>query len=346
MFTQLVALTLGALSFASAAPSRQQLFSGGSCAQDVRPASEGFSNVPESGMYEITTPKFGGALLHGFQIGNPLVVSRALLYPGPFGQYELSVTRDNTIRLMHRGHNTAVVVDKDQFISTASTGRATPDEFDLQETDTEGQYVVYSTEHRGYVWTLNPSDSALVSRVTLAPFRGLPSQHFRFRRLDEFVLGLEHLPASTGLRSPAASVFGNFDPISPGRYRIIDGVVGGLVRSYEIGQGAYTSSGRDYPGDFALWDVIGDNNAGYTITNVGQGLPLVLTDSKNLAPIPGLAPARFRFVTLIKGRVSVSLIGVEGVWGLDSSSGYIHASIEIQSQRQGDAKQVFFFSPS
>ncbi|CAK5266815.1 unnamed protein product [Mycena citricolor] len=328
MFTQLVALTLGALSFATASDSHAQ----------------GFNNGPRSGTYEITTPKFGASLLHSYQIGNPLVLSRALLFPGPYGQYELDVANDNTIRLTHRGHNTAVVVDEDQFISTAA--KSTPHEFVLRAGDDEGHYVVQSNQGRtrGLVWTLNPGDTNLMSRVVLAPFRGLPSQYFRFSAVRGYVVGLEHLPA-TGLRAPDASTLSNVGPVPSGTYRIIDGRFGGLVRSYNVGQTAYTTIGRDFPGDFGAWKVFGNDIMGYTIVNAGHQLPLVLTDSMNLAPIPGRMPARFRFISRSQGRVSVALMDGEGVWGLDSSNGPIHAPIEIQSEKRGEITQEFTFAP-
>ncbi|CAK5282179.1 unnamed protein product [Mycena citricolor] len=351
MFTQLVALTLGALSFASAAPSRQQLFSDASCGTEFAAPThkakhpDGFNNGPRPGTYEITAPKFGSALLHTYRVGEPLVLSRALLFPGPYGQYELDLTDENTMRLKHLGHNTAVVVDEDRFISTASQSR--PHEFTLEAGDDEGHYVVQSAQGRtrGLVWTLNPGDTALMSRIVLAPFRGQPSQYFQFSAVERSVLGLEHLAAHTGLRAPVASPFSKAGPVSSGTYRIIDGRFGGLVRSYNVGQTAYTTIGRDFPGDFGAWIVVGDELMGYTIVNAGHRLPLVLTDSKNLAPIPGRMPARFRFVSRSQGRVSVALLDGEGVWGVDSSNGPMHASIEIQSEKRGEIMQEFTFAP-
>ncbi|CAK5282177.1 unnamed protein product [Mycena citricolor] len=320
MFSQLAALMLAALSFASAAPSRQQAVNA----------------APQAGTYQISTPKYGPAAIRSYTIGQALYASRTLEFPGPFGLHELTPTGGDNFQLKNVGLDSPFV----------STSASSAHEFYLEESAVPGYFIVHTADGSGLVWTLNPEDGPVVQRIILASANGGDDQLFRFSVSEgnPLPLGLGHLAAGLyAAHVPAKAT--RVGPVTPGAYYILDGYFNGMLRSYTIGQNAYTSIARDFPGDFGVWIVKGDDSMGYTITNAAQNLPLVVTGSKNLATIPVGPPAQFTFSPGSQGRVSIASLGGRGVWGVDPSQGPVQAQIQIQPQNPADPKQEFAFAP-
>ncbi|CAK5266816.1 unnamed protein product [Mycena citricolor] len=347
MLSKLFTVTLGALSFITdgAVPSCQNQ------GQRQRPALSrlqaaqvGPSVTPKPGTYVIQSTSFGSAQIRTYSVGQPLFASLTREFPGDFGTFELAPIEgsDTEFGLKNVGQSASVVIDGDNKFVTTTTD-SDPQGFTLESTETENYFIVRTTDGTDRVWTLNPEEGPVVQRIILAPQDDdelVNAQRFQFNLLSDWVASDGHSAQATlALSKPHAS---DASSISPGIYMIYDSFVYSLVRSYAVGQDIFAAATREFPGDFGIWTVAGDDEAGYTITNVGLDMPVVVTSAKTLSTELGGTPAKFTFAKRgDKGNVAVTSISNDGVWEMDKGLGPARARVQIRPEDTQSSLQEF-----
>ncbi|CAK5282182.1 unnamed protein product [Mycena citricolor] len=346
MLTKLLTVTLGALSFITdgAAPSWDNQLQNPQALSGLNRPHEGPNVKPAPGTYRIFTPNYGYAEIRTYRLGEALYVSRTREYSGPYGSFELMPMDDtgNVFGLKNLGQRSSIVIDGDnKFVTT--TDDYMPQGFTMERTDTKDFFMIRTTDGTDRVWTLNPEEGPVSQRIMLAPASDDPhanlDQRFRFVSAnsddDERVVA----PSAKFAHKHKSS-----SPITPGRYLIHDSFVHGMLRSYNPGEEAYSSISREYPGAFGVWSVEGDDKSGYTITNVGLDLPLLVTRSNTLATKSGAKGTKFMFVERgNNGLIGVELMNGEGVWQLDASQGPAHPLVQISRRDSNSMLQEFEF---
>ncbi|CAK5283990.1 unnamed protein product [Mycena citricolor] len=345
MFTRLLTVTLGALSFITdgAVPSWDNHLQHPQAIPGLHATQAGSSVSPTPGTYRIVTPDYGYAEIRTYRIGEALYVSRTLEYSGPFGSFELMPMDDtgNVFGLRNVGQGASIVIDGDnKFVTTTDDYK--PQGFTMERTETEGFFIIRTTDGTDRVWTLNPDEGPVMQRIMLAPACGSgrnSAQRFKFVSLNA-----EEAPRVVGHSAKFAHVNESSSPISPGRYIIHETLLRGVLRTLAVGQELYTSNSTIAPGDYGVWSVAGDDKSGYNITNVGLNLPLSVTQSKTLSANYGVEAAKFTFVKRgYSGRVGVELMNGDGVWQLDTSRGPIYTPVLITNKMPGFIRQEFEF---
>ncbi|CAK5266817.1 unnamed protein product [Mycena citricolor] len=347
MLTKLLTVTLGALSFVtdSAVPSWDNQPQNPQTLSGLHRPQEGPNVQPTPGTYRIVTPNYGYAEIRTYRIGEALYVSRTREYSGPYGSFELMQMDDtgNVFGLKNVGQGSSIVIDGDnKFVTT--TDDYMPQGFTMERTETEGFFMIRTTDGTDRVWTLNPEEGPMTQRIMLAPAsddseEANLDQRFRLVSPDS-----DDAPRVVAPSAKFAHKHKSSSPISPGRYLIHDSLAHGMLRSYNAGQDAFTSISREYPGAFGVWSVEGDDKSGYTITNVGLNLPLRVTHSNTLATKLGAKGSKFMFVKRgDNGRIGVELMDGKGVWHLDDSQGLGHSVIQINRKDPNSKMQEFEF---
>ncbi|CAK5282248.1 unnamed protein product [Mycena citricolor] len=366
MFSKLFTVALGALSFItdSAVPSWRNNPQQPQGLTELRASLVAPIYQPKPGTYRIQPSNYGYAEIHTYNVGQPLFVSLGREYPGLYSSFELVLLdgSSHVFGLKNIGQNSNVVVDGDNTFVTTTDGDF-PQGFTMERTETEGYFLVRmnlagqgkdelnnrkvrTTDGSNRVWTLNPDEGPIAPRIMLAPATDAElsdSQRFQFvpASSDDVSRVVGH-SAKFPCQSKSIS---SASPIAPGRYRIIDSYVLSWLRSYVEGEDMYTGIDIDFPADFGVWDVAGDDESGYTVTNVGQNLPLSLTPSKTLSPNSGATPAKFNFTARAgdSRRIVVALTTGEGVWQVDLSQSPLRAPIKIEPQDNNVLVQEFNF---
>ncbi|CAK5282181.1 unnamed protein product [Mycena citricolor] len=119
-----------------------------------------------------------------------------------------------------------------------------------------------------------------------------------------------------------------------------------MLHSYVVGEYIHSSASRRFPSDFGVWDIAGDDASGYTMTNVGLNMPLVLTPENTLAGMSVGTPAKFTFAKRgDNGRVSVALSSGAGTWEIDPSLAPVRATVRILPEDTESSLQEFTFRP-
>ncbi|CAK5266846.1 unnamed protein product [Mycena citricolor] len=338
MLSQLLAFTLGALSFANAAPSlffQQQTLV--SCSVDAYPPSS-FQNNPESGIYEIYSKGLEGAAARSYIPGQPLYVSRSTEDAMSYKLFELTAKDKNMISLKHVGLNSPISVDENNWVS-ASGSQDDYENFMLEAAaGNPGYFVVHSAVSRNLVWTLN-SDGGDVSQNIRMSGRvpGSKAQLFSFKSFQTpFQLASfgHHLDSDRFHGSTGSCA------VEAGVYRILDFMSNAPVRGNKLSQSIFTSRKMEaYPGDTALWEIsraASKHGDRYTIKSVAHDAYLGVTKSKNLAPTVGSSGTQFVFKARegdCADQVTIHLADGSGIWGLDLGNGTTTTPVQVQSVR-------------